>query len=219
MYFDEVARRDSAGAGLIFVSPEKHILPYSFVLTQLRSNNLTEYQALSLGLQMAIEMGITDLNIYGESQLVINQLLYKYEVKKEDLVPYHKQALPLLNKLDKVKLGHVPRSANKMADVLASLAATLTLGAEEGMTIPVCSCWVVLPVDEDSEEDVNMICVLEIDAEDWRQPVIGYLERGKLPSDPRHKREIQRRAPSFLDYNGTLYRCSFLGLWLRGLNM
>jgi len=34
----------------------------------------------------------------------------------------------------------VPRSANKMADELASVTATLALGAEEGMTIPVCSC-------------------------------------------------------------------------------
>jgi len=41
---------------------------------------------------MAIEIGITDLNIYDDSQLVINQLLDEYKVKKEDLVPYHRQA-------------------------------------------------------------------------------------------------------------------------------
>jgi len=51
-----------------------------------------------------------------------------------------------------------------------------------------------------------MICVLEIDVEDWRQPIIEYLEHGKLPRDTRHKTEIQRRAPSFLYYNRTLYR-------------
>ena len=63
-----------------------------------------------------------------------------------------------------------------------------------------------------------MICVLETDAEDWRQPIIEYLEHGKLPSDPRHKTEIRRRASSCLYYNGTLYRRSFLGLWLRCLD-
>jgi len=67
MYFNGVARRDGAGAGVVFASPERHILPYSFVLTQLCSNNVAEYQALSLGLEMAIEMGITYLNIYGDS--------------------------------------------------------------------------------------------------------------------------------------------------------
>jgi len=101
-----------------------------------------------------------------------------------------------------------------MADALASLAATLALGAEERMTILVCSRWVVLPDDEDLEKDVNMICVLETDAENWHQPIIEYLEHGKFPSDLRHKVEIQRRASSFLYYNETLYRRSFLGLWL-----
>jgi len=92
MYFDGAARRDGAGAGVVFVSPEKHILPYSFVLTQLCSSNVAEYQALNLGLQMAIKMGIKDLNIYSDSQLVINQLLEEYEVKKEDRIAYYKHA-------------------------------------------------------------------------------------------------------------------------------
>jgi len=98
-----------------------------------------------------------------------------------------------------------------MANALVSLAATLALGPEEGMTL-VCSRWVVPPDDEDLEEDVNMIYVLETDAEDWRQPIIEYLEHGKLPSDPRHKTKIQQRASSFLYYNGMLYRRSFLSL-------
>ena len=51
------------------------------------------------------------------------------------------------------------------------------------MTIPVCNRWVVPLDDEDLEKDVNMICVLETDAEDWRQPIIEYLEHGKLPSE------------------------------------
>jgi len=51
MHFDGAARRGGAGAGVLFVFPEKHILSYSFVLTQLCSNNVAEYQALNLGLQ------------------------------------------------------------------------------------------------------------------------------------------------------------------------
>jgi len=92
---------------------------------------------------MAIKMGIKDLNIYGDLELVINQLLEEYEVKNEDLVSYHRHALRLLDRLDIVKLERVPRGANKMVDAPASLAATLALGAEEEMTIPVCSRWVV----------------------------------------------------------------------------
>jgi len=77
MHFDGAVRRDGVGAGVVFVSSEKYILPYSFVLTQLCYKNVAEYQTLNLGLQMAIEMGIKDLYIYGDSQLVINQLLLR----------------------------------------------------------------------------------------------------------------------------------------------
>jgi len=66
-YFDGAARRNGAGAGMAFVSLETHILPYSSMPAQLSSSNAAEYEALSLGLRMAIEMGIRDLNIYVDS--------------------------------------------------------------------------------------------------------------------------------------------------------
>jgi len=83
----------------------------------------------------------------------------------------------------------------------------------------VCSRWVVPSDEEDSEEDANAICALETDEEGWRQPIIKYLEHGKLPNDLRHKTKIRRRASRFLYYNGMLYQRSFLGLWLRCLDM
>jgi len=51
---------------------------------------MVDCQALISGLQLAIEMGIKDLDIYGDSQLIIKQLLEEYEVKKDDLILYHK---------------------------------------------------------------------------------------------------------------------------------
>ena len=160
MYFSGAARQGGAIAGVVFVSDKKHILPYSFVLIQLRSNNTVEHQALHLGLQMAIKMGIRDLNIYGDSQLVINKLIEKYEVKKKDLISYHKHVLQLLDKLDRVKLEHVSSSVNKMSGALTSLTVTLALGIEEDITIPLCSQWVVLPNDEDLKEDITRSMIL-----------------------------------------------------------
>ncbi|CAM8911138.1 unnamed protein product [Rhodiola kirilowii] len=220
MFFDGAARRDGAGAGVVFVSPENHLLPFSFTLTQLCSNNMAEYQALLLGLQMARQIRIDEMDIYGDSQLVINQVLGEYEVRKDDLIPYHRHATQLLNEFDSISIGHVPRSANKLADALANLAANLALGAEETMSIPVCNRWVVPPLEENEEnmESSNVVYAYEIEREDWRQPIIDFLDHQKLPTDPRHKVEIRRRAPRFIHYKGTLYRRSFLGQWLRCLN-
>ena len=78
------------------------------------------------------------------------------------------------------------------------------------MTILVCSCWVVSPEEENLEEDANAICALETDEEDWRQLIIDYLEHGKLPSDPRHKTEIRRRASCFC----IITECSIDALFL-----
>ncbi|XP_074313449.1 uncharacterized protein LOC141648620 [Silene latifolia] len=97
-----------------------------------------EYQALILGLQMAIEIGVKDLDIYGDSLLVVNQVLDEFEVKKDDLIPYHQYAIRLLNKLDCVHIGHVPRNANKLADALANLAATLALKGEGSHDNSIC---------------------------------------------------------------------------------
>ncbi|CAM8989666.1 unnamed protein product [Rhodiola kirilowii] len=181
---------------------------------------MAEYQALLLGLQMARQIRVDEMDIYGDSQLVINQVLGEYEVRKDDLIPYHRHATQLLNEFDSISIGHVPRSANKLADALANLAANLALGAEETMSIPVCSRWVVPPLEENEEnmESSNVVYAYEIEREDWRQPIIDFLDHQKLPTDPRHKVEIRRRAPRFIHYKGTLYRRSFLGQWLRCLN-
>ncbi|XP_074300241.1 uncharacterized protein LOC141631474 [Silene latifolia] len=219
MYFDGGAIKDGAGAGVVFVTPQNHLMPYSFTLTQLCSNNKEEYQAHILGLQMAIEIGVRDMDIYGGSKLRVNQVLGEYEVKKEDLIPYHQQPLQLLNQLDDIHVGHVPRSANKLADALANLAATLALGPEESMKVPVYNRWAVsLLGGEENVDATNMICVYTADEDDWRQPIIYLLDHQKLPDDPRHKLEICRRAPKFIHYKGTLYRRSFSGQWLRCLS-
>ncbi|XP_074299717.1 uncharacterized protein LOC141630871 [Silene latifolia] len=162
MYFDGAARKDGAGAGVVFVTPPNHLMPYSFTLAQLCSNNMAEYQALILVLQMAIEIGVRDMDIYGDSKLVVNQVLGEYEVKKEYLIPYHQRALQMLNQLEDIHVAHVPRSANKLADALANLAATLALGAEESMQVTVCNRWVVSLLGEENVDTTNMICVYTV---------------------------------------------------------
>ncbi|KAG9444862.1 hypothetical protein H6P81_016202 [Aristolochia fimbriata] len=79
MYFDGAARRNESDAGVLFISPRKDMLPYSFVLTKNCSNNEAEYQAILLGLGMAVEMKMPQLTIYGDSALVIKQLIGEFE--------------------------------------------------------------------------------------------------------------------------------------------
>ena len=56
MFFDGAARKDGARAGVVFVTPQGEVLPFSFALTHLCSNNVAKYQALIIGLEMALEL-------------------------------------------------------------------------------------------------------------------------------------------------------------------
>ncbi|KAL4031315.1 hypothetical protein IC575_009591 [Cucumis melo] len=216
MFFDGAARRSGAGVGIVFISPEKHMLPYSFTLGELCLNNVAEYQAFIIGLQMASEFGIKCIEIFGDSKLIINQLSYQYEVKHQDLKPYFSYARRLMDRFDSIILEYIPRSENKKADALANLATALTVSEDIPINISLCQKWIV-PSIESQYEEAGVISVYAIDEEDWRQPIIDYLEHGKLPTDPRHRAEIRRRAARFIYYKDTLYRRSYEGLLLRCL--
>ncbi|GKV47484.1 hypothetical protein SLEP1_g54386 [Rubroshorea leprosula] len=125
LYFDGASRRDGAGVGVVFVTPKNEVIPFSFTLTEQCFNNVAEYQALIVGLEIALEMQIYQLNVYGDSSLVVNQLIKEFDVRKPELVPYFQYASQLLEKFDLVSIAHVLRSRNKQADALANLAAVI----------------------------------------------------------------------------------------------
>ena len=77
--------------------------------------------------------------------------------------------------------------------------------------------WVITSLEDGDEAEVKIVFAYEIDEEDSCQPLMDYLKHRKLPSELRNKTEVQQRASCFLD-NGSLYRCSFLGFWLRCLD-
>ncbi|XP_070017804.1 uncharacterized protein [Nicotiana sylvestris] len=215
MYFDGAAHRGGAGAGVVFVTSQGEVLPYSFMLMQLCCNNVAEYQALILGLEMAIEMKRLQLQVFGDSQLVVNQLLGSYEVKKPELRPYHDYAKKLTGWLGDVTIQHMPRKENKKADALAALASSLTL--PDQAQVAVCKIWLVpLPNEAEGEENElkHLVAVSEVEKEEWRHPIIDYLCYGILPKNPRRRTKIRRRAPRFLYYKDTLYRRSFEGVLL-----
>ncbi|KAI0512212.1 hypothetical protein KFK09_012850 [Dendrobium nobile] len=80
MYFDGASsikrarppnlEKAQAGIRLIFVAPEGGIMRFSFSLTEPRTNNEAEYEALIAGLEIAIDVRIRNLQIFGDSQLV-----------------------------------------------------------------------------------------------------------------------------------------------------
>jgi ribonuclease HI len=74
MYFDGSLKIDGAGAGVLFISPNKDELRYVLRLHFSASNNTAEYEACLHGVRIAVELGVKRLYVYGDWALVINQL-------------------------------------------------------------------------------------------------------------------------------------------------
>lgn len=79
-----------------------------------------------------------------------------------------------------------------MADALTNLASNMALAKGESVSVPVCQRWVVPFITESPHKVTNIVFVLPVSVEEWRQPLIDYLEHEKLPNDPRHRFEVRR---------------------------
>ncbi|KAK1680522.1 hypothetical protein QYE76_041370 [Lolium multiflorum] len=89
MNFDGSKRLEGAGAGVILVSPEGDKLKYVLRMTfPNASNNEAEYEALIHGMKMAKACGATRLKIFGDSQLVAQQVMNQCDAVNESMIAY-----------------------------------------------------------------------------------------------------------------------------------
>lgn len=79
--------------------------------------NEAEYMGLIIGLEKAKELGISKLEIKGDSQTIIYQVLGKYQLNSDSkFLDYREQVLNLLSDFDNYSLTWIPRRKNQLAD-------------------------------------------------------------------------------------------------------
>lgn len=86
------------------------------------TNNVAEYRALLRGLEQAEQLGVRQLEVRADSELLIRQLTGQYRVKNAALKPLWQQARERLQRFAGVRLTHVRREHNSEADALANAA-------------------------------------------------------------------------------------------------
>ena len=74
-------------------------------------------------MEALIALEVTEVEIFGDSILVINQTIEEQDLKEQHLKPYLNHLQQLALSFQKCKFIHLPRNHNKMADALASLAS------------------------------------------------------------------------------------------------
>ena len=86
------------------------------------TNNVAEYRALVAGLGKAVEVGVDELEVVSDSELLVRQMTGDYKVKNPTLRELWEEATALAAKLPRVRYTSVRREHNELADRLVNEA-------------------------------------------------------------------------------------------------
>lgn len=124
LFTDGAARGNPGPAGLGVVIEDENGMRLQGVMRYIGSatNNQAEYLALIEGLRAVSEWKPDRLEVYLDSQLVVEQMTGRYRVKNGSLAALHRQAQELLKSVPVATISHVARDKNRGADALANRA-------------------------------------------------------------------------------------------------
>jgi ribonuclease HI len=86
------------------------------------TNNVAEYSALIAGLEKALELGIDEVEVVSDSELLVKQMTGEYRIKNAALQELSSRAQRLARRLDDVSYTAVRREHNELADRLVNEA-------------------------------------------------------------------------------------------------
>jgi ribonuclease HI len=129
LFTDGAARGNPgpAGAGAVIISPEGHVVAKMGKYLGETTNNVAEYTGLILGLKRAKAMGLRELEVLADSELMVRQLNGEYAVKADHLRPLHDEAAALIKGFEQIEIRHIPREENTAADEMSNRAIDLRL--------------------------------------------------------------------------------------------
>ncbi|KAM1596819.1 hypothetical protein ACFX1Z_031785 [Malus domestica] len=124
LYIDSSSNQQGYGAGLVLTILDKVAMKYALRFKFKASNNEAEYKALIAGLRLAKHLGVKRIDIFNDSQLVVNQVTNKFDAKDSSMAAYLAQTQLLLKHFH-YQITQIPRAANSHADALARLTSAV----------------------------------------------------------------------------------------------
>ncbi|GFZ03434.1 hypothetical protein Acr_16g0000580 [Actinidia rufa] len=208
LFVDGSSNQHGCGAGLIIRTPSGEQIEYAIRMGFKATNNEVEYEALLTGLRIAVELGAQSLEIFSDSQLVVNQVQGDYLAKDARMMAYLGKVKAASAKIKEFKIHQIPREDNKKADALANLASTFEFISDRCIPLEFLAC--------PSIGVTNQILQTE-ERPTWMDEIVAYLQGGILPTDKLQARRLQYRSARFCLFQGRLYKRSFSGPLLKCL--
>ncbi|KAK1589529.1 hypothetical protein Q3G72_034984 [Acer saccharum] len=186
------------GAGVVVPTPEGDSVECAMRFDFKATNNQAEYEALIAGLKVCTILGADEVEIFSDSQVVVNQVLDEYQERDESMITYLELAKELLGRFKEYRIVNVPREENEQADALAKLAsATINIWPKSISTIRLLQPSIV------RSKEVEAIFGKR---NSWITPIKEYLVSDVLPSDPLEAKRLKYRATRYSVLNGELYK-------------
>ena len=109
LMFDGASNALGNGIGVVLNSPNNFHKPYTASLCFDCINNIAEYEDCILGLEVAIDLRIKHLEVFGDSMLVIYQVNSEKDTKHTKLIPYRDHILKLVVEFTEITFNHISR--------------------------------------------------------------------------------------------------------------
>jgi ribonuclease HI len=111
-----------AAVGVVVQGPGGEVLEERGERIGTATNNVAEYRALLLGIERAAQLGASELELVGDSELVVRQVKGEYKVKDAALHELHAEVKRALRPFESWSIRHVRREQNAEADRLVNEA-------------------------------------------------------------------------------------------------
>jgi len=124
LYTDGGARGNPgpAAAAYVLETEDGTVLDARGETIGVATNNVAEYRALVAGLAKALELGVDEVEVVSDSELLVKQMTGEYRVKNAALVDLSLEASRLARKIGRVTYSAVRREENELADALVNEA-------------------------------------------------------------------------------------------------
>ncbi|XP_074330151.1 uncharacterized protein LOC141667497 [Apium graveolens] len=195
---DGSSTNERSGAGLILKSPDGFTIQTTISFGFSAINNQAEYESLIAGLNLVKTLRIQELNIYSDSQIVVQQTNDEYILKDPVLAKYQALVQSYLASIPRNQVLQISQEENSEADTLSKLV--------QNSSDLDCSVY----FEELQKPSIESGEVMEIDNNlNWMTPFIKYLEKGKLPEDKGKAQRLKAKTSKFFVEKGLLYRRTF----------
>jgi ribonuclease HI len=109
-----------AAAAAVLSSPAGEVIDSRGELIGEATNNVAEYRAMMLGIELAKSHGVTELELIGDSELIVRQIKGEWKIKNKPLQALRAEVVAALGGFEKWSARSVPREQNEAADALVN---------------------------------------------------------------------------------------------------